>query len=230
MSFHRVLPLLPSLSNQALRDQWSIQPDALLSSKIMPHEISAATSKEIEPPTPALNSSSSPPSHQSVGRASPSPEDEDEDLEDYKSPALPPPSSLPQTQDPAEEANKKTQLSVSHLDSDTWPGESAKSICLCQPDPKVPRPRNGTYPVYHESNFAPETLSHTRIVESYRSPKIITDKRACLQLSSYTANTTRPLSFSRILGSPILKYQKSLGITGEICRQVTKIIGSFSPT
>lgn len=29
------------------------------------------------------------------------------------------------------------------IDVDTWQGESPSQICLCQPDPKVPRPRNG---------------------------------------------------------------------------------------
>ena len=26
---------------------------------------------------------------------------------------------------------------------DIWQGESPSQLCLCQPDPKVPRPRNG---------------------------------------------------------------------------------------
>lgn len=80
MSFHRVLPLLPALSDQALRDRWAIQPDALKSSKIMPDETLKAAASEKKSPTPANRSFSSPP--EEGVQKSPG----EESLEDYESP------------------------------------------------------------------------------------------------------------------------------------------------
>ena len=136
MSFHRVLPLLPALSNEALESRWAIQPDTLLSSKIMPDETTKAASKGNKPPTPTLNSSSP-----SEDQATPSPVAEE--LEDYESPKYPGRSLLRES-DSGNPASKTPRPSVSQ-DLDAWKGESPSSICLCQPDPKVPRPRNGTY-------------------------------------------------------------------------------------
>lgn len=139
MSFsHRRLPLL---SNEVLEHRWSAKPDALLSYKIMPDETYKAASKDNKPPTPTPNTSSP-----ADDRATPSPGDVD--LEDYESPKYPPPRSAVQEPEPADQSTKTARPSVSRRDSDTWQGESPSSICLCQPDPKVPRPRNGMYPIH----------------------------------------------------------------------------------
>ena len=137
MSFHRVLPLLPALSNEALERRWAIQPDTLLSSKIMPNETNKAASKENnKPSSPPVNSSSPP-----EGRATPSPEDEE--LDDYESPKFPTRSLLRES-DSGNPTSKTPRPSVSQ-DPDAWIGEPPSSLCLCQPDPKVPRPRNGMH-------------------------------------------------------------------------------------
>lgn len=141
MSFpNRVLPLLPHVSNEALEHRWS-RPDPLKAYKIMPDETSNAASKDTKAPTPTPNSSSP-----AEDRATPSPVDVD--LEDYESPKYPPPRSTPQEPESAEETTRAVRPSTTHRDSDSWQGESPSSICLCQPDPKVPRPRNGMYPIH----------------------------------------------------------------------------------
>ncbi len=39
---------------------------------------------------------------------------------------------------------ERTSSSASKDSAASWQGESPCGVCLCQPDPKVPRPRNGT--------------------------------------------------------------------------------------
>ena len=137
MSFHRVLPLLPALSDQALRDRWAIQPDTLISSKIMPDETSKAAATENKSPTPVPRSYSSPP-EEGVQKSP-----DEESLEDYESPKH-------RTQSLSQAAKTGNRLSRADQSSvprksvvEKWQEDSPSSICLCQPDPKVPRPRNG---------------------------------------------------------------------------------------
>ena len=152
------LPLHPHLSNEALERRWS-KPDALTSYKIMLDETSNAVSKESEAPKAAPNSSS-PAADQTT------PSDVDVALEDYESPKYPPPRSTPQEPEPLEESIKTVQPASPRRDSDTWEGESPSSICLCQPEPKVPRPRNGTYPDATD----PKSGSHPSVLQ--RNPQI----------------------------------------------------------
>ena len=157
MSFHRVLPLLPALSNEALERRWAIQPDTLLSSKIMPDETTQAASKDKKPPTPKPNSSS-PPEDKA------SPPLGDEELEDYESPKYPTRSLLRES-DVGIHSSKTTRPSVSQdPDADAWIGEPPSSLCLCQPDPKVPRPRNGMYSKYRWQH------PHGPLTSFYRLP------------------------------------------------------------
>ena len=142
MSFHRVLPLPPALSDHALRDPWAIQPDTLISSKIMPHETTRAAASENKSSTPAPRSSSSPPEE----RVQRSPGEES--LEDYESPkhrthSL---SQAAQTSNGSLRADQSSLPRKSVVEN--WQEDSPSSICLCQPDPKVPRPRNGIYPKF----------------------------------------------------------------------------------
>lgn len=135
MSFHRVLPLL---SDQALRDQWAIQPDTLISSKIMPDKTTRAAASENKSPTPPPRSLSSPPEEE-VQR-SPG----EESLEDYESPKQRT-HSLSQAVKTSNRSSRTDQSSLPRKSVvESWQEDSPSSICLCQPDPKVPRPRNGT--------------------------------------------------------------------------------------
>ncbi|KAF6230342.1 hypothetical protein HO133_004682 [Letharia lupina] len=136
MSFHRVLPLLPALSDQALRDRWAIQPDTLISSKIMPDETPKAAASENQSPTPTPRSLSSPP--EEGVQKSPG----EESLEDYESPKYRT-HSLSQAARTSSRPSRTEQLSVPRKSVvEKWQEDSPSSICLCQPDPKVPRPRN----------------------------------------------------------------------------------------
>ena len=57
-----------------------------------------------------------------------------------------------------------SELSISSPKSD--PANSASHVCLCQPDPKIPRPRNGTCKTFVRipSVFAPSRLFACRCV------------------------------------------------------------------
>lgn len=156
MSFHRVLPLLPALSDQALRDRWAIQPDTLISSKIMPDETTKAAASEHKSPNPAPRSLSSPP--EEGVQKSPA----EDPLEDYESPKHRT-HSLSQAARTGTRPSRADQSSVPRKSVvEKWQEDSPSSICLCQPDPKVPRPRNGTYMIflftsYLRSSFFPDT-------------------------------------------------------------------------
>ena len=143
MSFHRVLPLFPALSDQALRDRWAIQPDTLISSKIMPDETTKAAASYKKSPTPVHTKSSSPPEEEA--KKSPG----EESLEDYESPNHRT-HSLSQARTSSRPLNQSSVPRKSVVEK--WPEDSPSSICLCQPDPKVPRPRNGMYPHYFSSS------------------------------------------------------------------------------
>ena len=135
MSFHRVLPSLPGLTNQALQDPWAIPPKNLVASNIMPDNIGIelATSNDIGPIKSVSNDS--PPSYgggsSSVSRG---------EVEDSRYPDRSP------SQIPDADGHPSGTVGLSPDETlDPWQGESPSSICLCQPDPKVPRPRNGSY-------------------------------------------------------------------------------------
>lgn len=147
MSFHRVLPLLPALSDQALRDRWAIQPDTLKSSKIMPDETPKTAASEIQSPTPATRSFSSPP--EEGGQRSPG----EESLEDYESPKHRT-HSLSQAARTGDRHSRADQSSAPRKSVvEKWQEDSPSSICLCQPDPKVPRPRNGICTIFIPASY-----------------------------------------------------------------------------
>ncbi|KAL6717410.1 RuvB ATP-dependent DNA helicase pontin [Lecanora helva] len=149
MSFHRVLPIPPALSDQALRDRWAAKPDVLLSSKIMPDKTSnledtSSTESKLEEPA-----SKSPPLSGDQGQSS---REEEEELETYGSPKHTN-RSLSLTPDARSRLPKTIEKPSSDETLDRWQGESPSSICLCQPDPKVPRPRNA-FILYRQHNQA----------------------------------------------------------------------------
>ena len=67
-----------------------------------------------------------------------------------------------------------------------WPGEPSQ-VCLCQPEPKVPRPRNGMF--FPTSPFMPSSPIHP-----LKPVEPLADLSAIIQLSSSTVNTISPPS------------------------------------
>lgn len=128
MSYYRVLPAPPSLANQD-SSSWSSEPDSLLRHKIMTTE----TSNNLNSKTKSLTPSQKP-SSPAGDKAGSSPGLES--LEDYID------SPQARTRSSSQISNESYRLE-GRLPSVSWHGESPSQICLCQPDPKIPRPRNG---------------------------------------------------------------------------------------
>ncbi|KAI4238923.1 MAG: hypothetical protein LQ349_000765 [Xanthoria aureola] len=143
MSYHRVLPPPPALASQTRAAQWLPKQDTLLQNRIMaddssrPEEsVAQQTSLADVPPSP------SPTADQLSARAS---EASGEDVAA---------SANIRTRSSAtnESSNPSDQRAVSITQENTvWNAPS--SICLCQPDPKVPRPRNAfiLYRQHHQA-------------------------------------------------------------------------------
>ncbi|KAL9129830.1 MAG: hypothetical protein Q9217_001828 [Psora testacea] len=145
MSFDRVLPRPLALSDRELTRRWAAQPkaDSLKSAKIMTNETSNSAFQENHqiPPLPskALRTASS----TAVDDQHSTPLAVEED----QSPDLPPEAILSRVRKPA----------PSNLD--TWQEDSPSQICLCQPDPKVPRPRNA-FILYRQHHQASVVAQH----------------------------------------------------------------------
>ncbi|KAL8748896.1 MAG: hypothetical protein Q9199_008010 [Rusavskia elegans] len=143
MSYHRVLPPPPALASQTPAAQWLPKQDTLLQNRIMadtnsrPDESIAQHNSPVHVPT-----SPSP----TADRHSPQPSEAS--VEDVAT------SSNIRTRSSAtnENNNPSDQRALSITQEDTlWNAPS--SICLCQPDPKVPRPRNAfiLYRQHHQA-------------------------------------------------------------------------------
>ena len=125
MSYHRVLPRPLPLSNEDLANRWSLRQDSLKSASIMNMEkTDASSSKSVKPDlSPAPDGHGTVASEQVQG---PAPRVNETLLENGA-----------QTTAPAL-GQKIIPSKMEH-----WEEEIPGHICLCQPDPKVPRPRNG---------------------------------------------------------------------------------------
>ena len=166
MSFHRVLPCPAALSNEDLTNRWAIGPDSLESARIMPNERSEAaflTNSQIQ-------ASSSP---QPTSRKLSTQVEKERSVEGTDPAGH---SSDPRRQDSIPSPiHKPAPSSI-----DIWQGESPSQICLCQPDPKVPRPRNGMLDLKLESRRVSTLSVHLWLTQNF------------LQHSSFIDNTTKP--------------------------------------
>lgn len=130
MSLHRVLPLPLALSDRGLaQQQWDVGADALEGGRIMTERTTSTAHLHSPRVSASLPRTSSSPAET---RQSVSPQDSSED---YHSPTVTRPAPNPRKRGdiPWEQAEPFQEE------------EYTASICLCQPDPKVPRPRNGMY-------------------------------------------------------------------------------------
>lgn len=133
MSYHRVLPPLPD----SVATKGFVEQDTLLRHKIMPTQSSRFITERTKSLTLSERSSSPVPEkdHPSSG---------EESVEDsVDSPNLQSQSPSQTTSNRGDQRLGKRLPIVSKPIPGTWQGESPSQICLCQPDPKVPRPRNG---------------------------------------------------------------------------------------
>ncbi|MCJ1425458.1 hypothetical protein MMC29_003357, partial [Sticta canariensis] len=144
MSYHRVLPPLPTHS---VAPDGLVELDTLLRHKIM----TTQSSSVIADRTKSLTFER---------RSSPVPEKEDpassgeESVEDpVDSPTIQSRSSSPTTSDRGDRCLEIPSSAVSKPSPFSWQGESPSQICLCQPDPKIPRPRNAfiLYRQHHQA-------------------------------------------------------------------------------
>lgn len=149
MSFHRVLPLPIALSNQDPENRSATEPALIVNARIMTDDKSESASEKTKSlqSAPSVASKSLP----SISSQEASQTKQDHalrssgaELEDYQSPKIRTRSLIKPAKRDSRQSSKG-QTSTPNKNADAWQGESPSSICLCQPDPKVPRPRNGMY-------------------------------------------------------------------------------------
>ncbi|KAL8890413.1 MAG: hypothetical protein Q9215_002442 [Flavoplaca cf. flavocitrina] len=139
MSYHRVLPPPPALASQTPPAHWLPKQDTLLQNRIM----AVRNSGSDESITPVAGPSSPFPTADKI-----SPQPSDASVEEV--------AISPNTRTRSSATNESNNpsdprsLSISQ-ENTVWNAPS--SICLCQPDPKVPRPRNAfiLYRQHHQA-------------------------------------------------------------------------------
>lgn len=127
MSLHRVLPVPLALSDRGLAQRCDAVPDSLEGARIMTDRRPSTAYIHSPQASTSLPFASSSPAE---ARHSTSPPDSSED---YHSPSIS--RSIPTPK-------KRGEIPWEQPES-CQEEEYPASICLCQPDPKVPRPRNG---------------------------------------------------------------------------------------
>lgn len=143
MSYHRVLPPPPALANQNRAGSWIIEPEALLQPRKMTNQKTYGGANKNRSPTSSEKSSSP-----AAERVSPS----IESLEKFEDPPKARKRSSSQASDGENFQLQRRLPSISKASTVSLQGESPSQICLCQPDPKVPRPRNGTQSKFYPVN------------------------------------------------------------------------------
>ncbi|KAL9614332.1 MAG: hypothetical protein Q9167_001135, partial [Letrouitia subvulpina] len=172
MSYHRVLP--PPFGTYHSAGPWLPRRDSLLQNQIMTDETDDSNRHTLRSDSAAQpHAAYSPP--QDVAAASPT--DYEEESSKLQNPSPPTTSNEDDTQ------LERRPPSVSN-DVSNW--ASPGSICLCQPEPKVPRPRNGTRRnLEHQEE---EKLRHQRQYPDYRYQPRRNGRNNSLVSSSPSAN------------------------------------------
>ncbi|KAL9039281.1 MAG: hypothetical protein Q9214_004941 [Letrouitia sp. 1 TL-2023] len=140
MSYHRVLP--PPLATYHSARPWLPRRDSLLQNQVMTDETSDSNRR-------TLRSDSSGQPHAAYSptqdKASTSPTDYEEESSKFQNPS-------PTTTSNEDGTQLERRLPSVSNDVSNW--ASPGSICLCQPDPKVPRPRNAfiLYRQHHQAH------------------------------------------------------------------------------
>ncbi|KAL8654565.1 MAG: hypothetical protein Q9226_003381, partial [Calogaya cf. arnoldii] len=140
MSYHRVLPPPPALASRTRAAQWLPKQDTLLQNRIMADE-------NYRPDESIAQQTSPSPTAERL-----SPQPSEESVEDVAT------SSNIRTRSSAtNESNDPSDQRALSITQENTLWNSPSSICLCQPDPKVPRPRNGSVSFLSSFFFLPET-------------------------------------------------------------------------
>ncbi|KAL8762180.1 MAG: hypothetical protein Q9184_001777 [Pyrenodesmia sp. 2 TL-2023] len=151
MSYHRVLPPPSALANQDLTGHWRPLPtrDTLLQNRIMA-DVNTKTNQSngsVKNPNPH------PYCRHLINSRGSSPQLSECSAEDV--PTSPTTRSTSRScADIANEESKPSQSGVDAVTEDNTRWNAPSSICLCQPDPKVPRPRNAfiLYRQHHQAH------------------------------------------------------------------------------
>ncbi|MCJ1428682.1 hypothetical protein MMC29_006593, partial [Sticta canariensis] len=143
MSYHRVLPPLPAHS---VAPDGLVELDTLLRHKIM----TTQTSTVIADRTKSLTSEKS---SSSVTEKDPASSGEESVEGPINSPSIETQSPSPTTSNRGDQRLEIPSSAISKTSPFSWQGESPSQICLCQPDPKIPRPRNAfiLYRQHHQA-------------------------------------------------------------------------------
>ena len=129
MSYHRVLPVPEALIHPNPTRKQKVGTDSLLPSRTMTSE---------KPVSPYMRGQSPDSSQQSSSPLAEKPQG---------SPSINSMDEIDHSPEPRDRSSSQlSNREVRRLPSisRSWQAESPSDICLCQPDPKVPRPRNGT--------------------------------------------------------------------------------------
>lgn len=136
MSYHRVLPPPPALANPDLTRHWLPTRHTLLQNRFMA-DVTSKTNQgrgQVDIPRPR------PSCRQLTKSRDTSPQLSECSEEDV--PTSPNTRSR-SSANISNEDGKPSQPNVNAVTDDSTRWNAPSSICLCQPDPKVPRPRNG---------------------------------------------------------------------------------------
>ncbi|KAL8730281.1 MAG: hypothetical protein Q9166_004164 [cf. Caloplaca sp. 2 TL-2023] len=148
MSYHRVLPPPPALASQTRPVHWLPKQDTLLQNRIMAQNSSKTddnnnVAQDRSPVHVPRNASST------DNKASPQPSDAS--VEDI---ATSPEIRTRSSETLSDETSDPLHQRVTSITQENTRWNAPSSICLCQPDPKVPRPRNAfiLYRQHHQAH------------------------------------------------------------------------------
>ncbi|KAL8705826.1 MAG: hypothetical protein Q9201_001049 [Fulgogasparrea decipioides] len=189
MSYHRILPPPPALTNQDRTGGWVPRRDSLLQNKIMAeNSFKTIANKTRDKSLTSVQSNPSPTDNRDTSQ--PSDALVEEDIISSKARTR---SSATLSNESSNPSDQPTTTRDSITEENTaW--NTPSSICLCQPDPKVPRPRNGMHCHSLKPLLNQFTFPRSCIIRSLMHSLTMT-----IQHSSSTANIIKHMSSRRTL-------------------------------
>ncbi|KAL9592730.1 MAG: hypothetical protein Q9179_006429, partial [Wetmoreana sp. 5 TL-2023] len=198
MSYHRILPPPPALTNQDRTGGWVPRRDSLLQNKIMAeNSFKTIANKTRDKSLTSVQSNPSPTDNRDTSQ--PSDALVEEDIISSKARTR---SSATLSNESSNPSDQPTTTRDSITEENTaW--NTPSSICLCQPDPKVPRPRNAfiLYRQHHQAHVVaqnpglanPEISKEEKIRHQRQYPDYRYQPRRAGRNNSLTSSTSTPL-------------------------------------